>query len=1007
MRRFRKDTKIKLGSISKLPHLSMVAFVLIFASVGVYVIHSSFAATTNCSSVTYSAPSGATNNITYTFDKSYVCGQFANGDWFVVPDTPTGAVNITSISPAVTTGRNGVAVNPIDKVWNTPQPWDNRIDKYQAPAISFPYAAHKDESVVKAVSMSSCASTTCLQFAAVLTVLSTAPASPSTTFRPAYTGTVKTLYSAANLHMDRLQRLASSCCSNKISNSAAASRAHYLRLDYSPDPVGGYYMIPADSVGNGRAWGGDKMMYDTEALGWLNLDNVCGQTTCTAQQDLTAKLPVAIDYTQQGIDIWGSDSQGGAGWFRGGGGNGAGALMLYVFAATMLDDTQMNSDLSSIDAGNFWETSSFYRGNNGKALWGQPTGSESEYWNEFLATSPTTRTIRDPYGYIDGGAVPGGWYQALVSDSTSYLSLLMHVMPSLQAKWPTVNDNANVISEYGDRWHTHGASTTSDPCKAKSGTYGTNYGPNGSGGCVTGSGRAPGTYAASGAGCQATSTGGYDGYKDCTAQRVSGFMEQMYSSYRNATITSSGASTYYVSLTGSDSNNCTSASSACATIDGAWDKCSPGDTIIIKAGDYTSKGSQIINGDKASPGCTVTGENGTTVGPLETDGQYLTLQNVTVNAGNSHGSGGWGVGASNITLKNVNLHGPYVSVSISGVSNIQWLGGELGQHGVVGGKRQVCSGGAGDPEPVQIGDADHILIEGVTFHPQDSDITPVPCSSNGYHLEIIRLDGGTSFFTLRKSVFDPESKANGVVGTGTASIFITTPNAGTDLPHDLTFVNNFFGNANAPSGTFDIHENVTNCQNITVAYNTMLNGDGAWQCTTFNTLKFIGNVGPRAASPCTGVYTKNVWQDNVDYASGALGSFYVCGTDKVVIGQRYGTEALGLASDGFHLASNSPAINAAESGGYCTSTLGSIDFDGDTRPQGGACDAGADEFTASSSGGGGTTKAGDFNGDGVVNIYDLGIFLSKWNTSTTAQDLNSDGVVNIFDLGIFLSHYGT
>lgn len=64
-------------------------------------------------------------------------------------------------------------------------------------------------------------------------------------------------------------------------------------------------------------------------------------------------------------------------------------------------------------------------------------------------------------------------------------------------------------------------------------------------------------------------------------------------------------------------------------------------------------------------------------------------------------------------------------------------------------------------------------------------------------------------------------------------------------------------------------------------------------------------------------------------------------------------------------------------------------------------------ITAATSGGG-TTKIGDFNSDGVVNIYDLGIFLSKWlSTTATSQDLNSDGVVNIYDLGAFLSHYGT
>jgi hypothetical protein len=52
--------------------------------------------------------------------------------------------------------------------------------------------------------------------------------------------------------------------------------------------------------------------------------------------------------------------------------------------------------------------------------------------------------------------------------------------------------------------------------------------------------------------------------------------------------------------------------------------------------------------------------------------------------------------------------------------------------------------------------------------------------------------------------------------------------------------------------------------------------------------------------------------------------------------------------------------------------------------------------------------AGDFNGDGHVNIFDLSIFLSHWQQagSSLPEDLNGDGVVNIFDLSVLLSNYG-
>jgi len=54
------------------------------------------------------------------------------------------------------------------------------------------------------------------------------------------------------------------------------------------------------------------------------------------------------------------------------------------------------------------------------------------------------------------------------------------------------------------------------------------------------------------------------------------------------------------------------------------------------------------------------------------------------------------------------------------------------------------------------------------------------------------------------------------------------------------------------------------------------------------------------------------------------------------------------------------------------------------------------------------TLTGDLNGDGVVNIFDLSIFLSHWQQSGSGlpEDFNNDGLVNIFDLSMLLSNYG-
>jgi hypothetical protein len=49
---------------------------------------------------------------------------------------------------------------------------------------------------------------------------------------------------------------------------------------------------------------------------------------------------------------------------------------------------------------------------------------------------------------------------------------------------------------------------------------------------------------------------------------------------------------------------------------------------------------------------------------------------------------------------------------------------------------------------------------------------------------------------------------------------------------------------------------------------------------------------------------------------------------------------------------------------------------------------------------------GDLNGDNTVNIQDLSILLSNYNTANTSADINNDGTVNVLDLSILLSHYG-
>jgi hypothetical protein len=50
---------------------------------------------------------------------------------------------------------------------------------------------------------------------------------------------------------------------------------------------------------------------------------------------------------------------------------------------------------------------------------------------------------------------------------------------------------------------------------------------------------------------------------------------------------------------------------------------------------------------------------------------------------------------------------------------------------------------------------------------------------------------------------------------------------------------------------------------------------------------------------------------------------------------------------------------------------------------------------------------GDLNNDTKVDVTDLSILISNYNTSNVVADINGDGSVNIIDLSILLSHYNT
>jgi hypothetical protein len=434
----------------------------------------------------------------------------------------------------------------------------------------------------------------------------------------------------------------------------------------------------------------------------------------------------------------------------------------------------------------------------------------------------------------------------------------------------------------------------------------------------------------------------------------------------------------WVSVSGNDSNPCTQAL-PCASIDRALSIAVPGDVVSVAPGTY---GAQTISQNKASPGVTVKCElansgsssNSCKVGNLSASGSWYTLQDITIDIGDTAHGQGWIISGNDITFKQVKAHGDFFNGYISpGVKNFTWNGGEWGDKNNLGGKRKC---GQGDESYLyMLGDTTitNTALKNIDIWPIQADTTP--CNGDPIHLETIRIDGNVDGMLMDGLKFHDGAQDN------TATIFFTTFRG---MPRNIILQNSYLGNDDNSSVLFG------GGSNITIRYNTLTGG--ITQGENVSGLSIIGNAGwwvPWAA--CSGTHVKNVWQ---------WSSTFSCGSDKVVVGAQYSTNSLGLGSDGYTVQAGSPLIDAGES------SCGIIaDINGSVRPNGSACDAGADEYNGST--GGTTPKPGDLNSDGVVNITDLSILLSSWNTTNSTADINKDGTVNILDLSILLSNYGT
>lgn len=428
-----------------------------------------------CASVTYSAPSGAANNIVFTFEKQYRCGQFANGDWWVSPDSPGGTVRLTAISPSGVAGKHGFEINPAsvsEQAFDTEAEVPFNSDLFPPLPVSVSGGA----SVVKAVSIvPNPLSRPALQFAAVLTVLDVPLANSSEYFRPAYFGATKTMFRVADVNLSLLPRLPTSAAVTSGGTIASVKQSYQgVRLDH----VGNFTardIHPKDSMPD---YGAQIATNNAVALLRMSSDDFNPASN-------SEHLSALVNYLQMAIDLH-AMSLGGTTWTPNGG-HSLGRKLPLAFAAHVFTSAEAKAAFTSaIAASSFDEDLHVYRSPvNNKVLFGLAR-SELNYWQSVWSGGGRgARDVRDPYGLIDGGgAEVGAAYQVCCTAMPWKYTVLAAYIFNLETEFGSSN-----LFEYVERWVGHGVITNSDHCAPYIGPvdttagfvpadYGVTFGPN-------------------------------------------------------------------------------------------------------------------------------------------------------------------------------------------------------------------------------------------------------------------------------------------------------------------------------------------------------------------------------------------------------------------------------------------------------------------------------------------------------------------------------------------------
>jgi hypothetical protein len=280
--------------------------------------------------------------ITWTFDGEYTCGQYANGDsWVVAPST---GLKVIGISPksTVSGGRtiNGTTINPKAEMW-AKHGFDSSIDgggfdedlNAARPggkdlSASNPLIVTKPSSLISSVSHPTAAFRPTITDISILTVVPSAPAAGS--FRPPYAGSDKTHYwNKSHLDYSILKK-------EPVSGSP------------TPDSMNGNFTRPWFELATENAGRNFHPLNHQPEYG-AYMAEIMGDALLTLHHNYTnaQKEKLYVSIVQWGLDLYGCATTG-AMWPDNGGHN-AGKKAPVVLAALALNDPKI---LSYADAKN-------------------------------------------------------------------------------------------------------------------------------------------------------------------------------------------------------------------------------------------------------------------------------------------------------------------------------------------------------------------------------------------------------------------------------------------------------------------------------------------------------------------------------------------------------------------------------------------------------------------------------------------------------------------------------